>query len=131
MSKSYGNVIQLFAPTKALRDGVMKAKSDSAPLEAPKEPDGALPYELYKLVASEVEVAAMADKLRAGGYGWGHAKVALFEALEAHLAPKRERYLQLRADEAYLDRVLADGAERARTIAAHTMDRVRKAIGIR
>ena len=131
MSKSYGNTIQLFAPTKALREGVMKFKSDSAPLEAPKEPEGALVYELYKLVASEADAAAMASKLRAGGYGWGHAKIALFEALEAELAPQRERYLKLRADEAHLDRVLADGAERARAIAARTMGRVRKALGIR
>jgi tryptophanyl-tRNA synthetase len=131
MSKSYGNTIPLFAPQKALREAVMKFKSDSAPLEEPKQPEGALVYELYKLVASEADARTMADKLRAGGYGWGHAKVALFEALEAQLAPHRERYLALRADESHLDRVLADGAERARAIAARTIGRVRKAIGIR
>jgi len=131
MSKSKGNVIPLFAPHNALRDAIMKYKSDSAPLEAPKEPEGAVVFDLYKLVASEDEVRAMADKLRAGGYGWGHAKVALFEAMEAHFAPKRARYLELRADEAGLDRVLASGAERARAIAERTMGRVRKAIGIR
>ena len=103
MSKSYGNMIPLFAPQKALRDAVMKYKSDSAPLEAPKEPDGAIVYELYKLVASEADAREMASKLRAGGYGWGHAKQELFAALDAQLAPLRERYLELRADEAQLD----------------------------
>ena len=131
MSKHYGNRIPLFAPSKQLRDQIMKYKSDSAPLEAPKEPDGNIVYELYKLVASPADAEAMAGKLRAGGYGWGHAKQALFEALDAHLAPMRERYLALRADEAALDAVLADGAERARVIAERTMQRVRSAVGIR
>jgi tryptophanyl-tRNA synthetase len=130
MSKSYGNVIALFAPEKALRDAVMKLKSDSAPLEAQKEPEGALVYELYKLVATQSEAQAMAGKLRAGGFGWGHAKQALFEALDAQLAPLRARYLELRADEPALDRLLADGAERASAIAERTMKRVRAAIGI-
>jgi tryptophanyl-tRNA synthetase len=131
MSKSYGNTIPLFASQKALRDAVMRFKSDSAPLEAPKEPDGAIVYELYKLVASESDVQEMARKLRAGGYGWGHAKQALFEALDAHLAPLRQRYAELRADEAMLDSVLAQGGARAKEIAVRTMTRVRKAIGIR
>ena len=61
----------------------------------------------------------MARKLRAGGYGWGHAKQELFEALDAQLAPLRERYVALRADEAALDGVLAEGAERARDRPAH------------
>jgi tryptophanyl-tRNA synthetase len=130
MSKSYGNTIPLFAPQKALRDAVMRYKSDSAPLEAPKEPDGAAVYELYKLVASATDAAEMAQKLRAGGYGWGHAKQALFAALDAHLAPLRERYQALRADEPALDAVLEDGAARARVIAQRTMSRVRAAIGL-
>ena len=130
MSKSYGNTIRLFAPPRALRDGIMKYKSDSAPLEAPKQPEGTTVYELYKLVASEDDAQEMARKLRAGGYGWGHAKQALFEALDAHLAPMRERYIALRADEAQLDRLLHDGAERARAVAQRTMQRVRAAVGI-
>jgi tryptophanyl-tRNA synthetase len=130
MSKSYGNTIPLFAPQKALRDALMKYKSDSAALEAPKEPEGAIVYELYKLVASADAAAEMASKLRAGGYGWGHAKQALVSELETHLAPLRERYRDLRADERRLDGVLEDGASRARAIAQRTMHRVRTAIGI-
>jgi tryptophanyl-tRNA synthetase len=131
MSKSKGNVIPLFAPQKTLRDGIMKYKSDSAPLEAPKEPNGATVYELYKLVASEADVAEMARKLRAGGYGWGHAKQQLFEALDAQLAPLRARYLELRADKAALEAVLVAGEEKARAIAERTMTRVRRAVGVR
>jgi tryptophanyl-tRNA synthetase len=131
MSKSYGNTIPLFAPPKALRDAILKYKSDSAPLEAPKEPEGAIVFELYKLVASDAQVQEMAEKLRAGGYGWGHAKQELFTVLDAQLAPLRERYAALRADEPMLDHVLQSGAARARAIAQHTIGRLRKAIGIR
>jgi tryptophanyl-tRNA synthetase len=130
MSKSYGNTIPLFAPHKALRDAIMKYKSDSTPLETKKEPDGALVYELYKLVADEAEANAMAAKLRAGGYGWGHAKQALFEELDAQLAPLRARYLELRPDERQLEAVLQAGEAKARLIAQRTMQRVRAAIGI-
>jgi tryptophanyl-tRNA synthetase len=72
----------------------------------------------------------MADKLRAGGYGWGHAKQDLFEALDQHLTPMRERYNTLRADQAQLDAILEEGAQRARAIAQETLGRVRLAIGI-
>jgi tryptophanyl-tRNA synthetase len=130
MSKSYGNAIPLFATKNALRSALMKYKSDSAPLEAQKEPVGAIVYELYKLVASEAQAQVLAEKLRAGGYGWGHAKHELFELLDAQLSPLRARYLELRADETQLESVLVAGEERARAIARRTMQRVRTAIGI-
>jgi tryptophanyl-tRNA synthetase len=130
MSKSYGNAIPLFLPEKQLRKALMGIKSDSTPLEEPKVPEGALAYELYKLVATEHQTQALAAKLRAGNYGWGHAKQELFEVLEAQLAPLRARYLELRADPAELDRILDDGGTRARAIAQRTIARVRKATGI-
>jgi tryptophanyl-tRNA synthetase len=131
MSKSYGNTIPLFLPSKALRSAIMKVKSDSTPLETPKEPDGALVYEIYKLVATPEQTAQLAAKLRAGNYGWGHAKQELFEVLDAQVAPMRERYVELRSDPAKIDAILDAGAEKARAIARRTMDRVRAAIGIR
>jgi tryptophanyl-tRNA synthetase len=130
MSKSYGNAIPLFAPSKKLRKTVMKIVTGSETLEEPKQPEGTTVFELYKLVAPEEKVAEMADKLRAGGYGWGHAKQDLYEALEAVLGPKRETYHALRADGEKLDRLLLEGAERVRPIARRTLDRVRAAIGI-
>ncbi len=130
MSKSKGNGIPLFASPKEMRKLVMKFVTGSEPLEAPKDPDGAAIYQVYCAVASPEAAAALADKLRAGGYGWGHAKQDLYEALEAALGPKRARYEELRASPAQLDAVLADGAARARVIAQRTMRRVREAIGI-
>ena len=112
MSKSYGNAIPLFAPAKELRKVVMKIVTGCETLEEPKDPDAGIVFELYKLVATHEQVESWPTKLRAGGYGWGHAKQDLFEALEAELAPLRATYRALRADEAGLDRVLADGADR-------------------
>jgi tryptophanyl-tRNA synthetase len=130
MSKSYGNTIPLFAPSKALRSAIMKVKSDSTPMEDPKEAEGSLVFDLYKLIATHDQQAQLAAKLRAGNYGWGHAKQELFEVLEAHLSPMRERYIALRNDPEQLDAVLNAGGERARKVAQATMARVRKAVGI-
>jgi tryptophanyl-tRNA synthetase len=130
MSKSLGNTIPLFDPAKKLRKGVMGIKTSSEDLEAPKKPEGSTVFELYKLLASPDEVNVMADKLRAGGYGWGHAKQDLYEALEAEIGPKREKFEQLRSEPEVLDDLLDAGAEKARAIAERTMRRVRSAIGI-
>jgi tryptophanyl-tRNA synthetase len=131
MSKSYGNTIPLFASSDQLRKAVLKYKSDSTPLEEPKVPEGAVVYEMFKQVATPAQTEELAAKLRAGGFGWGHAKQALFEVLDARLTPMREKYLALRADEAHLEKVLAHGADRARERAQRVMQRVRLATGIR
>lgn len=130
MSKSKGNGIPLFAPPKKLRKVAMKIVTASDPLEAPTAAKGSTVYELYRLVASDTQVAEMEANLLRADYGWGHAKQALYEALEAELGPRREKYEALRADEAELDRLLREGADRARPIARATMDRVRRAVGI-
>lgn len=131
MSKGYGNTIPLFLPPKRMRKALMKFKSDSTDVDAPKQAEGALIFELYKLFASSAQQQAMQDKLQAGGYGWGHAKQDLAEAVEAEVGPMRERFIALRSDEAKLDGILQHGAERARKTAASTMARVRDAVGIR
>lgn len=130
MSKSYGNSIPLFESENALRKAVMRIESDSTPLEAPKEPEGANVYQFYRAIATPEQAEQMAAKLRAGGYGWGHAKQDLFELVEALLGSKRQRYQELRGDEAALDAILDQGAIKARAIAHRTIERVRNAIGI-
>lgn len=130
MSKSYGNVIPLFGSQKELKKIVMSIVTGSESLEAPKEPEGSTVFTLYRYVAGADKAEQLATKLRAGGYGWGHAKQDLLAALEEELGPLRTRYAELRADEAKLDRLLEEGAARARTIARATMERVRDATGI-
>ncbi|GAB4204167.1 MAG: hypothetical protein OHK0013_18880 [Sandaracinaceae bacterium] len=131
MSKSKGNTIPLFESGKKLRKLCMSIVTSSESLEEPKRAEGATVFEIYKQIASVEQAAEMERKLAAGHYGWGHAKEALYEALETELAPMRERFFALRADTAGLDATLARGADRARVVARATLDRVRRRTGIR
>ena len=129
MSKSQNNGFSIFLPSKDLRKQVMKFVTGSELLEEPKLAAGTV-WGLYQLVATLPEQEALAAKLAAGNYGWGHAKQDLFEALNRELTPLRERYGALRKDERALEETLLDGAGRARSIARRTVDRVRSAIGV-
>ncbi len=131
MSKSYGNTIGLFEEEKALRKKIMGIVTDSTPVEEPKEPVGSTIVELYRLFASEADVAAMEGEFRVGGVGYGDFKKRLFGAVWEFFAPMRTRRAELAADPAHIDSVLRDGAGRAGAVARQTMDRTRKAIGLR
>jgi tryptophanyl-tRNA synthetase len=130
MSKSYDNTIPLFMPTKPLRKAIMAIVTDSQPVAAPKDPETNSIYRLYKLFATTEESEAFAKRYRAGGLGYGVAKQALYEVLERELGPARVRYEQLMADQTALERVLADGAARVRTIAHEVVGRVRAKVGL-
>jgi tryptophanyl-tRNA synthetase len=129
MSKSKGNGIPLFEAPKKLRKVIMGIKTSSEGLDDPKPAEGSTVYELYSLVAPE-RAGEMKRKLEAGGYGWGHAKEDLYQAIEEEIGPKREAYLSIRADEPELDSILHAGASSARQIAHATIGRVRDAVGI-
>jgi tryptophanyl-tRNA synthetase len=130
MSKSYNNTIPLFAPEKRLRKTVMSVVTNSQGVEEPKDPDSSQIFGFYKLFASPDEQKTLAARFRAGGMGWGEAKEELFRVINRELTPMRERYDALMADPAGLDKILASGAEKARPIAAATVNRFRKAAGI-
>jgi tryptophanyl-tRNA synthetase len=131
MSKSYGNVIEIFAEGKALKKSVMAIVTDTLPPEAPKDPETRIPYQLYKLFATPEEAAELANRYRAGGMGDGTAKQMLLEKIDAYFGPFREKRKQLAADPTYVEDVLRDGAKRARAEAAKTMELVRSATGLR
>ena len=130
MSKSYDNHIPLFLPEKKLRKAINKIPTDSTPVEEPKDPDASVPFQLLTHFASEARTAEVRKRLEAGGMGWGDLKKELFEAVNAVLAPQRERYEELMADPAQIDRILAAGVEPARERARATLARVRSAIGV-
>lgn len=130
MSKSYDNHIPLYLPEKKLRKMIMKIVTNSQGVEEPKDPEGCNVFALYRLFADEAEQAALAGRYRAGGMGWGEAKQVLFEKINGEIAPMRERYDELMADKTQIDRILADGAARARKVARGTMERLRGAVGI-
>ncbi len=130
MSKSYGNTIPLFAPAAELRSLLKKIKTDSTPLEEPKDPDSSSLFAIYRQFATDTQREDLRGRMLAGGIGWGHIKQELFEVLDAHLAGPRERYAELMADREGLDDILAAGAERARDRARAVLGDVRRAVGI-
>ena len=130
MSKSYGNTIPVFLPPKKLRKTLMSITTDSKGLDDVKDPDTCSVYALYRLFATADQTAEMAENYRRGGYGYGHAKQALFEVMDEHLAPYRERYVALRADEDTLEDVLREGKRRAGEVGGAVLERVRAAVGL-
>ena len=129
MSKSYGNTLPLFAPPKQLRKLVNQIVTDTSPPDAPKDPEASLIFQIYRMLAPPADTAALRARYEAG-IGWGDAKAQLADLLERVLAEPRARYEELMANPARIDALLADGAVRARQLAAPVMERVRRAIGI-
>lgn len=129
MSKSRGNLLRIFAPEKELKKEVMGIVTDSVPMEEPKDPEANTVYKLFKLVAPADAVADMADKFRAGGYGYGHAKKALLEALLDGFRNERDTFDRLMADRSVINAELKSGAVKARAIAHEVLGRVRSKLG--
>ena len=131
MSKSQGNTIALFEEGKPLKKRLGRIVTDTTALEDPKDPEDCTVVALYKLFAEADQVAEMEANYRAGGYGYGHAKAALKEAIDAHLAPLRARRAELIANPDRVEAILNEGAARARGRAGGVMERVRRACGLR
>jgi tryptophanyl-tRNA synthetase len=129
MSKSRGNYIDIFLPEKQLRKQIMSIISDSTPLEEPKNPDTCHTFALYKLLASTEQVAEMRSNYVNGGYGFGHAKQALFELILNKFEKQRLRFDELMANPSEIDAALQIGAEKARHVASGVLKRVRTKVG--
>ena len=129
MSKSSGNIINLFLPDKQLRKQIMKIKTDSTPLEEPKNPDTCNLFALYKLIASEEQIAEMRANYEGGNYGYGHAKQAFYELLIDEFSTERERYNYYMNNLTEIDKALTIGAKKARVVATDVLQRVRVKIG--
>jgi tryptophanyl-tRNA synthetase len=131
MSKSYGNTIEIFAEGKPLKKTVMGIVTDSSTVADAKDPARCNVFALYGLFAGDAEKAALADRYRTGGMGYGEAKQALLEKIESYFAPARQRRKELAKDPSTAEDVLRDGARRARIEAHKTMELVRQAIGMK
>lgn len=129
MSKSYNNFIDIFQSDKALRKTIMQIVTDSTPLEDPKDPETCNVFNLYRLIADKSDTEALAAKYRAGNFGYGHAKQALFELIVETYADQRKRYNELMQDKAYLETVLESGAQKAGAVAEEVISRVRQRLG--
>ncbi|MEP5612919.1 MAG: tryptophan--tRNA ligase [Cyclobacteriaceae bacterium] len=129
MSKSYGNIIDVFLREKALRKNVMKIITDSTPMEEPKNPDTCNVFSIYKLLATESETSEMRKKYEGGNYGYGHAKQELFELINDRFKKEREIYTDYMSNLDELERRLSEGEKKADTIASEVMDRVKSRLG--
>jgi tryptophanyl-tRNA synthetase len=130
MSKSYDNTIPLFEEPGPLKKKIMGIKTDSTPVEAPKPVEGSSILALYKLVASEADYDTMVNDHLNGGVGYGDFKKRLLQGVTDYFAPYRARRDEILADKGYVDKVLAEGAEKARAVARKTLSRVRDAVGL-
>jgi tryptophanyl-tRNA synthetase len=129
MSKSRNNTINLFLPDKKLRKQIMKIQTDSTPLEEPKDWSTCNCFALYSLVANDEQIAAMKVNYEQGGYGYGHAKQALYELIIDKYADVRARYNYYMENLDEVDRILAIGAEKASKVANEVLKRVRAKTG--
>jgi tryptophanyl-tRNA synthetase len=129
MSKSYDNALPLFAPAKRLQKLVNRILSDSTPVDAPKDPATSIVFEIYSQFGSPEQIEDL-RKQYAAGISWGLAKAALFELLESCFGEQRKYYEELMADRERMDRILAEGAEKARAIARPRLAHLRDVIGI-
>jgi tryptophanyl-tRNA synthetase len=129
MSKSKGNLIDIFQSDKKLRKQIMGIVTDSTPLEQPKDPDTDNVFALYKILASEEKIAEMRQNYLNGNYGYGHAKEALFEVVLEKFGAAREKFEYYMNNLGEVDEALALGAEKAKKVADEVLERVRAKVG--
>lgn len=129
MSKSYGNIIDIFLPEKELLKQIKSIVSDSTPLEAPKNPGTDNTFAIYSLLASADQKEAMRKKYEAGNFGYGHAKQELHELILQKFKNEREAFTYFISNPEELEKKLQQGEEKARVIAREVLGRARKKLG--
>lgn len=129
MSKSYNNFINIFLPEKELKKVVMSIVTDAKTLEEPKEPDTCNVFAIYKLLGNETQVAEMRANYIKGGFGYGHAKTALYELILTKFSDARRRYDELMNNTAILEKELQIGEAKARKMAQEKLKLVRSVLG--
>lgn len=130
MSKSYGNAVALMAEPDDMRKQIRRIVTDSTPPEQPKDPDACTLVALLRAFANPGTVAAVEERYRTGGIGYGEVKARLADAIDEHVAPMRSRYQRLLADPDELDARLATGEQHARQRADRTLARTMAAMGL-
>lgn len=129
MSKSKGNIINIFETDKKLRKSVMKIETDSKGLEEPKDPETCNVFAIYKLMATSDEIKDLESKYRAGNFGYGHAKQALYELILERFKEPREKYHYFIQNPEIIEDILLEGARKAQQVSSSILKRVRTKIG--
>jgi tryptophanyl-tRNA synthetase len=129
MSKSYNNFINIFLPEKELLKVIKTIVTDATPLEEPKNPDTCNVFKLYSLLASADQITEMRGNYTRGGFGYGHAKTALYELILAKFERPRKRYHEFMNNTALLEKALEVGEAKARKMAQEKLKLVRSVLG--
>lgn len=129
MSKSKGNIINIFLPKNQLKKQINSIETDSTPLEDPKDPETCNAFAIYKLLATVEQTETMRQNYLAGGYGYGHAKKAVLELILDKFSTERERFDYYMANKEELNQILMEGAKKASTVADGVLNRVREKLG--
>ena len=129
MSKSKGNIIDIFLPEKELKKQVMAIQTDSTPIEDPKNFKSCNVYKIFKLIADNKSVTKMEQNYSKGGYGYGHAKKELLEYILSHFSKERDTFNYYMSNKNELDKVLNEGAQKANSVASEVLNRVRNKLG--
>lgn len=130
MSKSKGNIINIFLPEKQLKKQIMSIETDSTPLEEPKNPDTCNVFAIYQLIATPEQTEELRKKYLAGNFGYGHAKTELLNLILEKFKTEREKFDYYMNNLPELDAKLQEGAEKTRAIAQDTLKRVRASLGV-
>ena len=130
MSKSKNNIINIFLPDNQLKKQIMSIKTDSLPIESPKNPNKCNVFALYSLIAKEKEVKQMKENYENGGFGYGEAKNELFELILETYSKQRETYNYLMENKNEIDEILKEGSIKAKKVADEVIKRVKSKLGI-
>ena len=129
MSKSYGNIIDIFLPEKQLKKQIMSIVTDSTPLEEPKDPDTCNVFALYQLIATDDETSALRKKYLAGNFGYGHAKKELLDLILEKYGYQREQFNYFIANPDVLEEKLKSGEEKARVVGREVLLKAKDKLG--
>lgn len=129
MSKSKGNIIDIFLPEKLLKKQIMSIQTDSTPIDKPKDYSNCNVFKIFKLIADEKSIDKMKNNYTAGGFGYGHAKTELLNFILSNYSDQREKFNYFMSNKNELDSILSSGAKKAKIVANEVLGRVRKKLG--
>jgi tryptophanyl-tRNA synthetase len=129
MSKSKGNIIDIFLPEKQLKKQIMSIQTDSTPLEEPKEFQNCNVFKIFKLIADENQINEMKNKYQSGGYGYGHAKTDLLYLILEKYKDNRSKFDYLMSNKKEIDLILSEGSKKAEITATQVIKRVKTKLG--
>ena len=129
MSKSKGNIIDIFLPEKQLKKQIMSIQTDSTPLEEPKDFQNCNVFKIFKLIADENQINEMKNKYQSGGYGYGHAKTDLLNLILEKYKDNRSKFDYLMSNKKEIDLILSEGSKKAEITAKQVIKRVKTKLG--